>query len=69
MRNRLKSMVMEKLNQYDLLPSVEQRSKMTPAEIVAHIAQAVAKWRGNDSFLHDGIDNEVSRSIYVPTCN
>ena len=44
MRNRLKSMVMEKLNQYDLLPSVEQRSKMTPAEIVAHITQAVAKW-------------------------
>lgn len=69
MRNRLKSMITEKLNQYGLLPSVEQRSKMTPAEVVAHIAQAVAKWRQNDGFLHDGVDNEVGHPIYAPTCN
>ena len=60
MRNRLKSLVTEKINLYGLLPPPEQRSKMNAAEIMAHIAQVVAGWRKSDSFLHDGKDKNVS---------
>jgi hypothetical protein len=33
---------------------------MTAAEIIAHVAQVVAGWHGSDSFLHDGVDENVS---------
>ena len=68
MRNRLKALIIEKLNYWHIVPSAEERENMSPGEIQTFIANAIRNLRHEDGFLHSGSDDEVSRQPSLTRC-
>jgi hypothetical protein len=59
MRSGLKKAIFNSIHLWGILPSAEERANMSPAEVQAFIAAAVAKIRVKKGYIHFGLDTMV----------
>jgi len=64
MRSDLKTAIFNSIHLWGVLPSAEERARMSAAEVKAFTAAAVDRLRRNKEFMHYGLDSNVSCSLF-----